>query len=250
VFTEDEIKLWHDWVIELGQVEQQQRRASVLASIAAAWDETADEAPSRRRVRAPVSGRRVARWEQIVRSGTAQRRAEPAAAAAAAQAEAEAEAPVLERMDRWIGWSMARVVTHLASHHPQALCDLASFLQQQPAPATGADWHGRICGASNPALPASELLANWAGALGGAGRAAGCLRELVDQNARVPEAMNIVVPGNDGRRVLDTLAAWIKRGCPLPQVTDGKVKPLRLDCTLDEEEQHPLGFSLGFGTVH
>jgi hypothetical protein len=143
-----------------------------------------------------------------------------------------------------------RAVTHLASHDPQALCDLTSFMPRQTSAATGALWCGRICGASNPALPAHELLREWADAIEADGRAAGYLLELSDLTIDLPKALNIVVPGNDGRPMLDTLAAWIKRGCPLPQVADGKVKPLRLDCTLDEEEQHPLGFSLGFGTVH
>ena len=36
----------------------------------------------------------------------------------------------------------------------------------------------------------------------------------------------------------------------MPDIPAGRVKPLRLDSTLDEEEQHPTGIALGFGTMH
>ena len=62
--------------------------------------------------------------------------------------------------------------------------------------------------------------------------------------------MALVVPGNDGKPLCDTMRAWIAHGCPLPDVSKGRLKPLRLDATLDEEEHHPTGLHLGFGTVH
>ena len=56
--------------------------------------------------------------------------------------------------------------------------------------------------------------------------------------------------GNDGCRAWQTTLAWIRIGCPLPEVSDEPVKPLTLDSSMEEEERHPTGVALGFGTVH
>ena len=59
------------------------------------------------------------------------------------------------------------------------------------------------------------------------------------------------IPGNDGYTAEQTLIAWRNAGYPLPpKIPERKVKPLRLDASLDEEECHPTGVAMGFGTVH
>jgi hypothetical protein len=60
----------------------------------------------------------------------------------------------------------------------------------------------------------------------------------------------LVVPGNDGHCLHDFMTAWLENGCPLPDIPQRKLRPLRLDSTLDEEEHHPTGVAIGFGTVH
>ena len=64
-------------------------------------------------------------------------------------------------------------------------------------------------------------------------------------------ALRTMVPGNDGRRARDTMSAWSRAGYPLPsRISKGTVKALRLDASLTEEECHPTGVMIGFGTVH
>jgi hypothetical protein len=58
------------------------------------------------------------------------------------------------------------------------------------------------------------------------------------------------IPGNDGRTARRTLHAWLDAGCPLPKAPTGRVKPMRLEGSLTEQETHPTGVVMGFGTVH
>jgi hypothetical protein len=67
---------------------------------------------------------------------------------------------------------------------------------------------------------------------------------------RLAQALDVVIAGNDGRCGLDVLAVWIEAGRPLPKIQGDDLRPLRLEATLDEEEQHPTGVTLGFGAVH
>jgi hypothetical protein len=58
-------------------------------------------------------------------------------------------------------------------------------------------------------------------------------------------------PGNDGRRAMRTMEAWIAAGYPLPpKVSQGPVKALGFNTSLSGEERHPTGVIMGFGTVH
>ena len=58
-------------------------------------------------------------------------------------------------------------------------------------------------------------------------------------------------PGNDGRRAMRTMEAWIAAGYPLTdKVSQGRVKALGFNTSLSGEERHPTGVIMGFGTVH
>jgi hypothetical protein len=247
VFTADEITLWRDWVLALGNLPPKPAGAGAAAGVAHPAALAAGAAPPTR-LRSPVSDSRFASWQQMAQAQDAP--PQPPAGLAAAAGPAAAAPAGSDRLDRWIAWSMLRAVTHLATHNPRALEDLRAFAHG-PAPghgATCAQWRDAIRRASNPAEPGHEILQELAQALSAVGGAKHA--QLADPAVPLPAGLEVPVPGNDGSRVLDTLAAWIAHGCPVPPAVAGKMKPLRLDCTLDEEEQHPVGFSLGFGTVH
>jgi hypothetical protein len=72
----------------------------------------------------------------------------------------------------------------------------------------------------------------------------------LEPETAIGRALSAPVPGNDGKLGCDTMKAWLEAGCPVPNVPDKKIRPLRLESTLDEEETHPIGFAIGFGTVH
>jgi hypothetical protein len=140
---------------------------------------------------------------------------------------------------------MVRAVVHLALRAPAENAD--SKAASGAVANNGrsmADWMQLIREAANPAEPARAFLATIAGGQGLAARTA------ADAGTAIDRDLDIKVPGNDGRSVRETLQAWYEHGCPMPDVPAGRIKPLRLDATLDEEEQHPTGIALGFGTMH
>ena len=47
----------------------------------------------------------------------------------------------------------------------------------------------------------------------------------------------------------DTNPPWVGIP-PVPKVPTGRVKPMRLEGSLSEQETHPTGVVMGFGTVH
>jgi hypothetical protein len=257
VFSDAEIRLWQDWVWELGR---KATRAAATRAKEAPADAQADGLTARftalgqdsgrlSSLRSVASDRRIALWVRLAEaSGVATKKAAPAASrdAGASPAQASAAAHVDARLKSWLGWSMVRAVVHLALRAPAENRD-------GKAVGAGADggngrsmtnWMQLIREAANPAEPARAFLATIAGGQGLAARGA------ADAGTAIDWGLDVKVPGNDGRSVRETLAAWYEHGCPMPDVPAGRVKPLRLDATLDEEEQHPTGIALGFGTMH
>jgi len=145
---------------------------------------------------------------------------------------------------------MIRAVTHIAG---QNWIDLGNdrLIDATGQSRTSIHWLAQIRDAANPAEAAREFLVT-------------LKTEFEKQQNRSPaaiitglnasplwtQALDLVVPGNDGRQVRDTMHVWMANGFPLPEMPEGRLKPLRLDATLDEEEHHPTGVALGFGTVH
>jgi hypothetical protein len=242
VFTEDEIRLWRDWVWELGEeLDEEKRRLRALRSrlvaINPAFVKTVsdDQLGIWQRVAADY---RIALWVEIA-----------LAKAATPDAFDDVSKAIKDRFENWLGWSMIRGATYIASEHREAVKG-SDFRLPDPADKrelTIAEWFERIRAAPNSAFPARTMLK----ALGEKLRSDG---ELPDKwfhpDSPLFYAFNSGIPGNDGRTAWTTLQAWFDAGFPLPDVPKGWVKPLRMDASLNEEECHPTGVAMGFGTVH
>jgi hypothetical protein len=261
VFSDAEIRLWQDWVWELGR---KATRATAARAKQAPADAQTDglaarfaalgQDPARlSSLRSVANDRRIALWMRLAEAkaqadgGAAVEKPVAAAArdAGASPANASAAAHVDARLKSWLGWSMVRAVVHLALRAPAENADgKAASGAVANNGRSMADWMQLIREAANPAEPARAFLATIAGGQGLAARTA------ADAGTAIDRDLDIKVPGNDGRSVRETLQAWYEHGCPMPDVPAGRIKPLRLDATLDEEEQHPTGIALGFGTMH
>ena len=154
-----------------------------------------------------------------------------------------------DRFRNWLGWGMIRAVTYIAAQRWGAVEALEFELfdpetKQELAVST---WFDRIRAAPNSAPPACAMLHS----LGNALRTQpGLLKAQFAARRPLAYAFDNAVPGNDGRTARSTLNAWLDAGCPLPKVPVGQVKPLRLEASLSEQEAHPTGVVMGFGTVH
>jgi hypothetical protein len=144
---------------------------------------------------------------------------------------------------------MIRAITFIAAEFPTAF---DGYELRVPDPAnkedpTLAEWFDRIRKAPNSAFPAYEFLKQLREML----RAQdGLLKKLFDGDTPLAYAFQSGIPGNDGSRARETLKAWTATGYRLPEIPEGRVKALRLDASLDEEERHPTGIMMGFGTTH
>jgi L-Lysine epsilon oxidase N-terminal/L-lysine epsilon oxidase C-terminal domain/Iron-containing redox enzyme len=250
VFTEDEVKLWRDWTLELGAKEGspdddgfaalKARLTSIdLARLIgdqelALW-------------RQATSDHRLTVWLKLTSDELS---------AAAADSDApdmqalrnDAAAKLRTRFQLWLGWSMIRAVTYVAAQHRTMFEDYELYLTDpiEAKTARVAVWLDDIRDAPNAAPMACSLLRGLAAVLREHGE-----EELFRAAAPWACALKSTIPGNDGRRARDTLQAWMRAGFPLPpHVPRERVKPLRLDSSLGEEERHPTGLSTGFGTVH
>jgi hypothetical protein len=267
VFSEAEIRLWQDWVWELGRktaraaetrAEAAATEGSAEALVARSTDLGQDSARSAR-LRSAASDRRIALWMRLAEAQTQSVGATEALAGTAeaavvrgADATPAITSPaklVDTRLRSWLGWSMVRAVTHLALQAPAEVVGGKALILDT---ATGngrslPDWMQLIRDAANPAEPARALLAAIAA---GPATAEATAARTANAGKALDWGLDVKVPGNDGHSVRETLEAWYEHGCPMPDIPAGRVKPLRLDSTLDEEEQHPTGIALGFGTMH
>ena len=246
VFTEDEIKLWHDWVLELGQEKSQRsslpalkERLGTLSGPFAKFVKDADLKAWRR----AAADHRIALWLELGSKkvlGSAQARV-PAAG------ELKAIKDFMDdRFEKWLGWGMIRALTYVASRDPRHL-EAVNFSLPDP---TGkhlsvSEWFKRIRDAPNSAGPARDMLEALATELKGRKT-----RTNERDDELLASAFKFSVPGNDGKRARETMEAWLAAGAPVPGVPKGRVKALRLDASLNEEEWHPTGQVMGFGTVH
>jgi hypothetical protein len=257
VFTQDEIKLWHDWTMELGLGKKHKldKRLATLRSRLTLTD--ADLAPlfsdSELAVwQQATSDHRITLWLELASRDVAAK-----AEAMRAKAKAEPDMHTLRmrardkiraRFKSWLGWSMIRAVTHIAAQHPtifdrhplslrdvgsKQVLHLSKWLEKIREAQNGAELARSFIIALSDALPKQDPL--------------GFFRK----DGPWTYALKSTVPGNDGSRARATLEAWIKAGFPYPhRVPKERVKPLRIDASLTEQESHPTGLSVGFGTVH
>jgi hypothetical protein len=258
VFTEDEIKLWRDWTWELGEEDKKRRGRNVnalrdrLATLNSAVVASISDAQLRT-WQAAAADNRIGLWLEIANLEAADKgassRTRGARAGASQQQVRDVVKSINDRFRNWLGWSMTRAVTYIAAQRWGALEALEFELfdpetKQEVAIST---WFDRIRDAPNPAPPACAMLHS----LGNALRTQpGLLKAQFAAGRPLAYAFDNAIPGNDGRTARSTLGAWIDAGCPLPRVPTGRVKPMRLEGSLSEQETHPTGVVMGFGTVH
>lgn len=254
VFTEDEIKLWRDWIRSLGG-DADERRADRLpalkgriAKIDPALVEVATDAQLTT-WQSAASDHRIALWTAIASKRTAMKNKLSRVDVASTEQRADVQSSIHDRYKTWLGWGMIRTLTFVAAQHrdPLGKSDVTLLDHSTGRELTIKDWLGCIRTSSNPSVPARALLESFRNLHDD--RKIALMRHWGPE-VSMSRALGARIPGNDGQRGWDTLQAWYQAGCPLPEIPVGKIKPLRLDATLDEEETHPTGLAVGFGTVH
>ncbi len=256
VFTEEEITLWRDWTWELGEPEKTGREGELIALRnrltvinPALMQAVADD--QLRAWQLAAADHRIALWVEIAssRASGAGTTGRTRSGDAGQEQFAAVITAINDRFKTWLGWGMIRAATYIAAQYRDTVKGLDFSLPdpENQEQMTLAEWFDRIHDAPNSAAPARALLRSLADAL----RNQKNLPEhLVGPGGPLAYAFNSGIPGNDGRRALQTMEAWLNAGCPLPEVPKGRVKPLRLDASLSEAECHPTGIVMGFGTVH
>ena len=248
VFTQEEIQLWRDWTRELGNGAPKQsvklfdRLTATDVALAKSLADDLEKA---------TSGHRIASWLKIAQEATAKARTAFPDKDQGFFSDL-ATKTVISRAKLWLGWGMVRALTHIAGQSPIGWGDDVLT----PKSATGdrrtmAHWFAQIRSTSSPALCARTLLIALKSEFEAQqDRSPNGIITRLSTSAAWLMSLDLVVPGNDGKQVRDTMAAWIAFAAPIPEVPEGRLRPLRLDATLDEEEHHPTGVPLGFGTVH
>jgi hypothetical protein len=254
VFTEEEIALWRDWTWEKGEERKSHRGPNLRAlrdrlagcDPAFAQDVSDDELSL---WRDGANDHRLSLWLKVI-TAEAENGAPQGTRASAGRARLNAISGSMQfRFQTWVGWSMIRAVTYIAAQRREAVEGLTFTL---PRPDTGERlsllrWFDLIRAESNSARPARALLQSLARALKAQD---GLFEELFGAQGLLYYAFNTGIPGNDGRCGLETVEVWFRIKCPVPDPAEGPVRPLRLDASLYEEETHPTGLAMGFGTVH
>ena len=262
VFSEEEIRLWRRWTLEeAGKLQASDTDEPSMAGDAARLHErmAADPALANllsgarlERLKRVASARRIGLWLDMAdKASNGSGRTNDADGLPAIVAGRKMQM-IDARLQEWLGWGMIRTLTHLAAQPSSKLRGngAASGNGARGEPHTMAERLVLIRDAANPTRPAHGLLRLLKEEFARQGHPAASLDDVRLETTPLAGALDLVVPGNDGRRVRDVLGAWLETGCPLPEIADGKLRPLRFEATLDEEEHHPTGVTLGFGTVH
>ena len=155
------------------------------------------------------------------------------------------------RFKDWLAHCMIRAVTFVAAEH-RAIFDGDEL--SLPDPETNENltigtWLDQIRDAPNSAGAARAFLVALCARLQNHG---GEFERAFGKETPFACALRTgTPPGNDGRRAMRTMEAWIAAGYPLPpKVSQGPVKALGFNTSLSGEERHPTGVIMGFGTVH
>jgi hypothetical protein len=276
VFTEDEIKLWRDWTLELGEIRKRRSDAKLsalraqlkpidphLARLLSDDSGDVDVEGMLRRLMAlrdrleainphldehHLKDELLLGWQQAVADYRIALWVELVSKEAPAEVK-KARAGLESRLKLWLGWSMIRAVTYVAAQNWKIF---EGDIFRLPDPAnrenlTVAVWFDRIRRASNSAVPARAFLHALSDKLQ---KDDDLFAKLLDGTSPFALAFDATIPGNDGVRARDTMRLWRQEDYPLPDVAEETVKPLRLDSSLNEEEWHPTGVAIGFGTTH
>jgi hypothetical protein len=253
VFTDEEIKLWRDWIRSLGNTEE--RRTEHLAALKdriakidpALVDVTTDAQLAT--WQSAASDHRIALWTAIASKKTAMKNNLSRVDIARPEQRNDVHNSIHDRYTTWLGWGMIRTLTFIAAQHrhPVGKSDVTLADYDTGLELTIKDWLDRIRASSNPSVTARAVLESFRNLTDD--KKIALMKQLGPENP-MGRALRERIPGNDGQRGWDTMEAWYKAGCPLPEVPAGKIRPLRLEATLDEEETHPTGLAIGFGTVH
>jgi hypothetical protein len=254
VFNDDEIKLWRDWIRELGEQGKERQPQGPLAlkdrisKIDPALAEIATDAQLAS-WQAAASDRRIALWAEIASNKTAMKNKISRADLTKPEQRKDVQNSIHDRYETWLGWGMVRVLTFIAAQDRDSVgkSDLTLADSDTAQELTLKEWMDRIRESPNPSVPARALLQSFRNLPDDKKIA---LMKQLGPDTTMGRVLGARIPGNDGRRGWDTMEAWLKAGCPVPKVSTSKVRPLRLDSTLQEEETHPTGFAIGFGTVH
>ena len=172
VFTDDEIKLWHDWCLELGR----KQKDPVEDAVVALKDRLSTVDPHLARLvttdrlkawQEATSDHRILLWFEIAseevtakaRAGKIRRNDKAQMQGLGRQAIRDIDA----RFRNWLGWSMIRAATFVAAQqraafegHPIALTDPTSKQTR-----TVAKWLEQIHDASNAVAPSRAFLRGW-----------------------------------------------------------------------------------------
>jgi L-Lysine epsilon oxidase N-terminal/L-lysine epsilon oxidase C-terminal domain/Iron-containing redox enzyme len=257
VFSEEEIKLWHDWTVEEAGKKKSERKArdfhalkDRIAAIEPGLASLLSDDDIRGLQRA-AADHRIVLWLEA-----AHREAISTASAAGMTTDAVPELTskgLRSRLRRWLAWGMVRAATHIAGHRSRTLEEKLFNLThpETKESRTVVEWLDQIRESSDPARPALAFLQALAGTLQQSdGPAKKLTSRFNDSTTPFGRALNHVIPGNDGCEARETIREWVANGYPMPELSEGRLRPLRLDATLHEEERHPTGVTLGFGTVH
>jgi len=242
VFTEDEIKLWRDWTLELAEVKVRKRGVARLRERLTAIDPPLAQALSNADLakwQAAAADHRIALWVEIAIAEIPRRQPNPT------PQEVQAIVDCIDvRFKNWLGSGMIRAVTYIAARRSEGIenVTLRVYDEDTNSELLIANWFERIREAPNSAGPARAFLKSLGPMLTGN-------PELLNADAPVRYAFESGIPGNDRRTARETREAWVKAGCPLPDVSSD-VQALRLDASLAEHESHPTGVVMGHGTVH
>ncbi|WP_347341698.1 LodA/GoxA family CTQ-dependent oxidase [Bradyrhizobium uaiense] len=244
VFTEAEIKLWHDWVKDEApyfKLKDQQRPKSLdeqkLDQACLTKFKFVEQLAAERitNIRQTVSPRRVFLWLDAIdrkHRGTN-------GAKAASNYKVEKANAVAERYNNWLAWGMVRSVYHMVNQ-----------IRIPDAVVHGNDLVRRLLdirAASDFPVAAHQFLETLKVRL--LDIADGEPLRALDTSLFGP-LLDATAPGCDGKPIRVLLKAWIDQGMPLPNIADRNPKALRLEATIDEEEFHPTGIALGYGAVH
>ncbi len=270
VFTEDEIKLWRDWALELtkkpddtpaGKLRVLKERMSNLhRSVVRAIPDASLTA-----WQVIASDDRIALWVEVAifevikkaeqegtKNKTSQTRERPRRSTEPRRLTAEqieeAKKSIQDRYEKWLGAGVIRAVTYAAAQYRDVVKGLKFGV---PDPDTKknvpiAVWFDRIHAAPNGSAIARDMLMSLRSVL----RSKKDFDERFKDGTPMSYAFGAGIPGNDARRGRDTLWAWIEADFCLPEQPKGRIKALRMDSSLDEQEGHPTGFAMGFGTTH
>ena len=284
VFTEDEIKLWRDWIWELGE-EEKKRSGAEFAALKTRLSAIDPQLPGRLsdddldgllalrdRLEAlnpdlvrqlpdemllswqqAAANYRIALWVELasMNSPGKKRRSHRQRATDTQDTFESAKRWLDSRFKDWLAHCMIRAVTFVAAEYRTTFDGDELSL---PNPETNENltigtWLDQIRDAPNSAGAARAFLVALCASLQNQG---GEFERAFGKETPFACALRTgTPPGNDGRRAMRTMEAWIAAGYPLPpKVSQGPVKALGFNTSLSGEERHPTGVIMGFGTVH